>query len=31
MLDCGHSGARALHASPESKNTDLRNQGRGLY
>jgi len=25
-LQCGHSGARALPASLESKNTDLRNQ-----
>ena len=30
MLDCGHSGARALHTSPESKNTDLRKQRLGL-
>jgi hypothetical protein len=29
-LECGRSGARALPASPEAKNTDLRNQGLGL-
>ena len=28
-LECGHSGARALPASPESKNTALRNQWLG--
>ena len=28
-LACGYSGARALPASPESKNTDMRNQWLG--